>query len=111
MQVTELVTMKIPSTGETFSTEVTASDRNNILIAVASLFPRCPVISVFPVAPTIDPDRWIPACGGTEQPFNTRTGRRLLYCWNPGTGQHAYLDVQTDIILTNDEANAALGNH
>ena len=58
----------------------------------------------------IDPDRWIPACGGTETPFDTRTGRRLLYCWNPGTGHHAYLDVQTDIILTNDEATAALGN-
>ena len=60
-------------------------------------------------ASMVDPDRWIPACGGTETAFNTRTGRRLLYCWNPGTGQHAYLDVQTDIILTTEEAQQALG--
>src|SRR5271169_5761582 len=26
---------------------------------------------------------WEPACGGTEVPFTTRTGRRLLYCWQP----------------------------
>jgi hypothetical protein len=54
-------------------------------------------------------DRWIPGCGGTEVPFHTRTGRRLLYCWNPGTGQHAYIDVATDIVLTNEEAQQALG--
>ena len=24
---------------------------------------------------------WFPACGGTEEVFTTRTGRRLLYCW------------------------------
>jgi len=51
---------------------------------------------------------WVPACGGTEQPFTTRTGRRLLYCWQPSTGRHAYLDVQTDIILTDDEAQEAM---
>lgn len=51
---------------------------------------------------------WIPACGGTEMPFNTRTGRRLLYCWQPTTGRHAYLDCGTDIILSDDEAFAAL---
>jgi hypothetical protein len=51
---------------------------------------------------------WIPACGGTEVPFNTRTGRRLLYCWQPSTGRHAYLDCGTDLILSDDEAFAAL---
>ena len=51
---------------------------------------------------------WIPACGGTEVPFNTRTGRRLLYCWQPSTGNHAYLDMGTDLILSNEEAAAAL---
>ena len=53
-------------------------------------------------------DNWIPACGGTEVPFMTRTGRKLLYCWQPSTGNHAYLDCDTDIILTDDEAIAAL---
>ena len=51
---------------------------------------------------------WIPACGGTEVPFNTRTGRRLLYCWQPSTGNHAYLDCGTDLILSDEEASAAL---
>ena len=54
-------------------------------------------------------DNWIPACGGTETPFTTRTGRVLQYLWCPATGEHAYIDVKTDIILTNEEAQAALG--
>jgi hypothetical protein len=52
---------------------------------------------------------WIPACGGTETEFRTRTGRRLLYCWQPSTGRHAYLDLGSDIILTDEEAQLALG--
>ena len=53
---------------------------------------------------------WVPACGGTETPFTTRSGRILLYCWQPSTGRHAYLDTQTDLILTNEEAEFALGH-
>ena len=55
--------------------------------------------------PTSD---WVPACGGTETPFTTRTGRRLLYMWNSSTGEHAYYDVASDIFLSNDEASTAL---
>lgn len=51
---------------------------------------------------------WFPASGGTEVPFVTRTGRRLLYCWQPSTGRHAYLDMGTDMILTDAEALIAL---
>ncbi len=51
---------------------------------------------------------WMPACGGTEVPFFTRIGRQLLYCWQPSTGRHAYLDCATDIIITDEEARAAL---
>ena len=51
---------------------------------------------------------WVPACGGTETPFTTRTGRRLLYMWNLSTGEHAYYDVASDIFLSNDEASTAL---
>ena len=47
---------------------------------------------------------WIPACNGTETPFMTRTGYRLLYCWQPTTGKHAYFNCDTDMILTDDEA-------
>jgi hypothetical protein len=51
---------------------------------------------------------WLPASGGTEEPFFTRTGKKLLYCWQPTTGKHAYLDMGTDIILTDQEANMAI---
>jgi hypothetical protein len=51
---------------------------------------------------------WVPACNGTEVPFLSRSGRRLLYCWQPSTGRHAYLDMGTDIILTDEEASIAL---
>lgn len=52
---------------------------------------------------------WVPASGGTEQPFFTRSRRRLQYCWQPSTGKHAYLDLGTDMILTDEEAGFALG--
>jgi hypothetical protein len=47
---------------------------------------------------------WYPASNGTEQPFLTRSGRKLLYCWQQSTGKHAYLDCETDITLTDEEA-------
>jgi hypothetical protein len=53
-------------------------------------------------------DEWIPASGGKETPFKTRSGKVLLYCWNPHQERHAYLDVGADIILTDDEASDAL---
>ena len=52
---------------------------------------------------------WVPANGGTEKPFLTRERRRLLYIWQPSTGKHAYLDCDTDIILTDAEAQIHLG--
>jgi hypothetical protein len=52
---------------------------------------------------------WFPGSGGTEKPFKTRTGRRLLYVYQPSTGNHAYLDLDTDLILSHEEANFALG--
>lgn len=51
---------------------------------------------------------WVPACGSTETPFTTCTGRRLLFMWNLSTGEHAYYDVASDIFLSNDEASTAL---
>jgi len=52
---------------------------------------------------------WVPACAGTEKPFYTRSRRKLLYCWQPKTGRHAYLDCETDLILSDDEASTAMG--
>ena len=39
---------------------------------------------------------WVPASGGTETPFFTRSGRKLLYVYRASTGRHAYLDVQSE---------------
>lgn len=54
-------------------------------------------------------DEWVPACGGTERAFTSRSGINLLYCWNPGQNRHAYLNLDTDIILTDEEARTVLG--
>ena len=51
---------------------------------------------------------WIPACGGTEKPFRSRSGIILLYFWQQSTGRHAYLDCGSDLILSDEEARAAL---
>jgi len=51
---------------------------------------------------------WFPASNGTETPFVTRTGHRLLYCWQPSTGKHAYLNCETDLILSDQEAETIL---
>ena len=52
---------------------------------------------------------WVPANGGTETEFVSRTGKRLLYCYNSALARHAYLDLGSDMILTDDEACIALG--
>ena len=54
---------------------------------------------------------WYPACNGTEVPFLTRSGRRLLYCYQPSTGKHAYLDCDNDLILSDEDARLALGTY
>lgn len=55
-----------------------------------------------------DQGDWVPASGGTEKPFLTSQGRRLLYCYQARTGKHAYLDCDTDLILSDEEAALAL---
>ena len=57
---------------------------------------------------TKDQGDWFPANGGTETPFLARNGRRLLYCWQPSTGNHAYLDLTSDIFLSDEEAFEAV---
>ena len=61
-----------------------------------------------PAACELVENNWIPACGGSEVPFNVG-GRRLHYLWNRTTGEHAYYDLRNDIFLTNAEAHAILG--
>ncbi len=50
---------------------------------------------------------WIPGTG--EEPFFTRSGVRLLYCWQPSTGRKAYLDMGSDLFLTDEEARNVIG--
>ena len=52
--------------------------------------------------------QWVPACGGTETPFKSRSGITLLYCYQPSSGSHAYLNCDTDIFLSDGEALEAL---
>lgn len=52
--------------------------------------------------------QWVPACGGLETPFLSRSGKVLLYCWQPSTGRHAYLDVRADVFMTDEDAAAAM---
>jgi hypothetical protein len=47
---------------------------------------------------------WIPGCNRTEVPFISRSGVRLLWCYQPRSGRHAYLNCDTDMILSDEEA-------
>lgn len=51
---------------------------------------------------------WVAASGGAEVPFVSRSGRRLLYCYQPTTGRHAYLNCDTDLILSDADAEQCL---
>lgn len=51
---------------------------------------------------------WEPANGGTEVPFISRSGVRLLYCYQASTGNHAYLNCDTDMILSEEESSNIL---
>ncbi len=55
-------------------------------------------------------DRWVAACGGTERPSRDRMGRETVYVFNPHTGYHAYLNVETDMIMPSGYRPDAGGN-
>lgn len=52
---------------------------------------------------------WVPANNRTERPFLTRNGFRLQYMWQPSSGRHAYINCDTDIIMSDEDAQAAIG--
>ena len=54
-------------------------------------------------------DIWLPASRGTETPFIARSGAKLQYVFNPKSGNHAYLRVDSDMILSDEEAAMHLG--
>jgi len=39
----------------------------------------------------------VPACNYTEEPFEVN-GVRWLYVWQPSSGCHGYLNLDTDVI-------------
>lgn len=43
------------------------------------------------------PSSLIPACGGLETPF-TVNGVSWLYCWQPSTNRHCYLNLEAQEI-------------
>jgi hypothetical protein len=51
---------------------------------------------------------WYPASGGTETPFVTRSGYRLLYMFQPSTRTHAHLNLDTDTFIDDSEIDAIL---
>lgn len=48
---------------------------------------------------------WLPASGGTEKPFTTKTGHRVQYMWQPLTGKHAYLNLDNDVFIKDEDLN------
>lgn len=50
-------------------------------------------------------DRWVPACGGLEQPFTMADGTRYLYVFNPALREHALLNLTTDTIVRDSAAH------
>jgi hypothetical protein len=70
---------------------------------------RFPGKAEYALAQATHADAWVPACGGEEKPMLTRSGLRLLYVYNHATGEHAYLNCDTDLIEPNEVAWNALG--
>jgi hypothetical protein len=52
-------------------------------------------------------DAWVPACGGTETVF-TVCGKRVLYGYNPKQHKHAYLDLDSDMVMSDEDYFALL---
>lgn len=42
-------------------------------------------------------DKWVPACAGTETPFQHERNE-WLYVFNPASQKHGYLNLRTDIV-------------
>ena len=50
-------------------------------------------------------DEWQVAHNGKEPVTNTWTGKRVQYVYMPRTKEHAYLDLGTDLILSDAEVD------
>lgn len=71
----------------------------NDLIAAAEAFAERNNATIeYAMAIVAKADTWVPAACGHEEITCYRDGRRLLYCFNPATGDHAYINCDTDMI-------------
>ncbi|MEE9159908.1 MAG: hypothetical protein V3U60_16175 [Gammaproteobacteria bacterium] len=52
-------------------------------------------------------DSWVVGNGGTEMPTKTRNGILVQVMYNAKTGQHAYLNCDSDTIMTDAEVTSA----
>ena len=52
-----------------------------------------------------DTDSWTLVDGGNKVPFVTRDGKKFLLVWNPKLRCQGYLDVEEDVIISDDEFN------
>ena len=64
-----------------------------------------PMIDVF--GETL-PAAWVPGTGETS--YMTRSGIRVLYCWNPRTGEKAWLNCDSDMFMSDEDAIRAHNN-
>jgi len=58
-------------------------------------------VKEYSVAVALNLDEWVPACGGQET-VCTVAGKRFLYVYNPRQHKHAYLDVDCDVIVSDE---------
>jgi len=56
-------------------------------------------------------DNWQIAHGGKEPPMTTWTGKRVQYVYMPRTGDHAYLDLDNDLIMSDAEVDYHVYRH
>lgn len=63
----------------------------------------------FDLACRMNSDIWLPANGGKEEPFISRSGIRLLYVYNPFLQKHAYMRLDRDEVISDQEAMSLMG--
>jgi len=59
----------------------------------------------YKLAARLTADTWVPACGGLEIPAKSRNGSTYLYVYNHATEQHGWLNMETDVVETDNPFN------
>lgn len=80
------------------NTEADTMNDTELMNAAATFAARHNATMEYATAIVAKADTWVPAAAGHEEPTTYRDGRRLLYCFNPATGEHRYLNLGNDTI-------------